>query len=458
MSFASYFTSAFKSPVQPDSHPSSKKRKRNRSNSDEASTESEVDPHSNSRKPGSSVSGSDISTFPAPAVPATLRRELAVQYLSAGQPFDADLPDLKFPHASLLHMTRGSLSAETKVVVKDELTTLKPPLNRSRLPGKVAGNVSLRQRHLDNITAVLHRCVLEGDFLRAGRAWGMLLRAEKNGHGTDIRQYDRWGLGAEILLRRDSCAAKGCCGEQQISGFAGNLADNQAVENFGQCFSRKGFENAKDYYERLILQYPYRKAFPIATSALDFYPAMFGLWLYVVQDQHKIAFKSVEKAARESVDHRTESSFRESASLSPLSETPKHRQIAEICHITLERGDAIASRIDELLVSPPYSDDSRLWCLRGMVALWIADLWNFSSLQQANAVLTNEEDISTPDPKASEVRRTHQQVRPESEECLANQHVALSKAKQAFSNATLKGGNGGHTVQYFNFLQSPKVG
>lgn len=448
MPFVSYFTSAFKPPFRSDNHRSSRKRKRERSSSDEDSTNSEVNTRPNSGKTGSSVSGSLTSGFSSTAVPSILRRELAVQYQASGQAFDAELPSLNFPHASLSGNATGLILNDTKTAVQDDLATLKPPLNRTKLNASWHysareaignGNFGLRQNHLDNLTAVLYRCVHEADFLRAGRAWGMLLRAEKSGHGMDIRKCGRWGLGAEILLNRDAYLVKGVRGEGQGPWHAEDSTDDQVTKFHRGWFSREGFENAKDYYARLILQYPYRKASPTATSALDFYPAMFGLWLYVVQDQHKTAMKGVGKPTRNSVDSSTETSVDEGAILSSVPESSKHQRMVEIRNHTVQCGNEIASRLDELLVSPPYSDDSRLWRLRGMVALWVADLWIFALPLPTDAEFSEGETSLTPEPTSPGTSGWHPQVISEHERCRANRQVAISKAEQAFKNAVEKG-------------------
>ena len=437
MSSASYFTSAFKQPFQADDHLSSRKRKRSSVSSDEEFTASEADTHSSPRKPGSLVSGSMATSVPSTAVITPLRRELAVQYQAAGQLFDDELLGVKFPHAPLSRMAI-SPSVESRTAVKDELATLQPPLTRIKLPFSInpdvpesGENSSLRQKHLDNITAVVYRCVLEGDFLRAGRAWGILLRAEKSGRGMDIRQTDRWGLGAEIIIKRASG------GEGKASGYAEDIAQKQPTEHSRRWLSDEGFENVKDYYERLILQYPYRKANPTATSALDFYPAMFGLWLYVVQDHYKSTITTAEKAVRDSTYSSTET--RKTMCASPSPESLNREQVAKIRSETLQRGIEIASRLDELLVSPPYSDDSRLWRLRGMVALWIADIWVFALPSPADAESSDEADSSRSGITSPGATRLYPQFISERERCRVNRQVAISKAEQAFQMAVEKG-------------------
>ena len=438
----SRFTSSFKRPPRSDDRHPSKKRKRDRSSSEAGSTDSDVETHPSFRKSGFSVSDSNASGDFSTAFPATLRRELAVQYQAAGQSFDAELPGLRFPHASQYEAVRSSLMS-TKSVVDGEVATLKPPLIASRLPTlkkpfakATAGHSSLRQKHLDNITAVLHRCVLDGDFNRAGRAWGMLLRAEQSGHGMDIRKQDQWGLGAEILLKRDTYTVEESHGGEEILGLDKNLMDHGTTKSPVEWFAKDSFENAKDYYERLILQYPYRKACPAATSALDFYPAMFGLWLYVVQDQPKIKTIRAKELARDALDSMTGSGIGEDINLLSVLEPPQLQRLADTRDKMLQHGDEIASRLDQLLVSPPYSDDFRLWRLRGMVALWIADVWAVSSPSATDI----EDSSSSAVPEMLGSLPGHPQVRSEREKCLAKRQAALLKAEQAFSNAKEKGG------------------
>lgn len=235
--------------------------------------------------------------------------------------------------------------------------------NPSSLRSRLSDATGLRKQHLAILVAVLHKCLLAGDYLRAGRAWGMLLRAELDGHSMDVRAHGRWGIGAEILLFRDTQLAQR---QQHPVDDEGGAPDDQSadgqekrLENLPPLFSHEGFSKARDYYERLILQYPYRKVIPNAISSLDFYSAMFGLWVYAAQHKHKSILNDSE------ANH----------ALSGPKSTSAHEEMRpEVEHATFQSSTEIATHMDELLVSPPYSDSLQLWRLRGMVALWMADL------------------------------------------------------------------------------------
>lgn len=285
------------------------------------------------------------------------------QYKVAGQPPNEGLPGLDFPHKAS-KWARYSPSSGSK----DDLTASgvsTPGTGRSSCPSKRSGHVGqfngLRRQHLAALTAVLHRCMLEGDCVRAGRALGMLLRADLGGHSMDLRTSGIWGFGAEILMYRDLQLATSQTQEpnEQLDELVevSSLIDRSAGHSKVSLFTRDGFEKAKDYYERLVLQYPYRKAAPTSVSSVDFYPLMFGLWIYAVQEEAK----RVYDVAREGKG-------------GELHQEQGQDIPADVRRKALEQISEINARLDELLVSPPYSDHAMLWRLRGMVAVWEADL------------------------------------------------------------------------------------
>lgn len=281
---------------------------------------------------------------------STLEPGQIAQYKIAGQPFNEDLPGPNFPHEAQKPAIYASAN-----VSENDLAAIEGSTPAAR------NHIGMRRQHLAALTTVLHRCMLEGDYVRAGRAWGTLLRVDLEGHSMDLRTDGSWGIGAEILMFRASQLARNQVQElnnqREDSSEESDSIERPAEYNTVSFFSRDGFLKAKDYYERLILQYPYRKAAPHTVSSLDFYPAMFGLWIYSIQEQSKTTYN----AARE--DDRGELQQEEDAEIH-----------ARIQRQALEQAAEISARLDELLVSPPYSDHPKLWRLRGMVAVWEADL------------------------------------------------------------------------------------
>ncbi|KAB8073824.1 hypothetical protein BDV29DRAFT_174805 [Aspergillus leporis] len=322
--------------------------------------------------------GSEVAPSAASLV---LSPEEAHQYRVAGLSFDKELPGGYFPHAP---PKDEAPSSQRKNLIQKGLSSLSPPIYP---PQSAAYSGNPRLQHLAVLSSILHRCLLNGDYIRAGRAWGLILREEFHGNPIDVRTEGRWGIGAEILLRRD----------RQLSditlGSAENVEGDPKTESSKLYFTRKGFEDAKQYYETLVIQYPYRKAAPDFTSPLHFYPAMFGLWVYVTQEE--------SSAARQDIWNRHEVASREGSNdedaASDLGSHDGSKQqtqalIAEVRAAELDEAQKIAARMDEVLVSPPYSDSRELLELRGMISLWIGDLFVSSLPHQGRE--TPEDDDS----------------------------------------------------------------
>ncbi|OGM44684.1 hypothetical protein ABOM_007438 [Aspergillus bombycis] len=303
--------------------------------------------------------GSEIAPSGASLI---LSPEEAHQYRIAGLSFDRELPGGHFPHGPAKDETASNRRKDN---VMKGLSSLTPPVYP---PQSAAYQGNLRLQHLAVLSSILHRCLLDRDYIRAGRAWGLILREEFQGSPIDVRAEGRWGIGAEILLRRDRQHS------DHASGSARAIKNGQKSEVPGLYFTRQGFEAAKQYYERLVVQYPFRKTAPDFTSSLHFYPAMFGLWVYVTQEE--------SNAARQDIRNRQEVAPKEDSddAASDLESSDGSSQemqslIADIRAIELHEAQKIAARMDEVLVSPPYSDSPELLELRGMVSLWIGDLF-----------------------------------------------------------------------------------
>lgn len=293
--------------------------------------------------------------------------------------------------------------------------------NPSSLRSRSSDATGLRKQHLAILVAVLHKCLLAGDYLRAGRAWGMLLRAELDGHSMDVRAYGRWGIGAEILLFRDTQLAQRQQNPEDDEEGAPDdqFADGQEkrLEHSIPLFSHEGFNKARDYYERLILQYPYRKVIPNAISSLDFYPAMFGLWVYAVQHKHKSMLNDSEANHSLSESHSTNGNG---------------EMRLEVEHATFQSSSEIATQMDELLVSPPYSDNLQLWRLRGMVAMWMADLRRSDTSSDS----IPDSEVSSIDLELSRGDHNLRQYQLDTGTRQEQRLKAQSKAREAFQNVS----------------------
>lgn len=317
--------------------------------------------------------------------PLVLTPNESHQYRIAGLPLDQELPKGRFPHAA--PTKDDSAKGQTlQGQFSHGLATLSVPIYPPQSPAHTG---SLRLQHLAALTTILHRCLLQGDFTRAGRAWGLLMREQFRGMPADVRLETRWGIGAEILLRRDKQPTS--LTDPPVS------KDSTIVDKTPPPFTHKGFAEAKEYYERLILNHPFLKTHPHSISALHFYPAMFGLWVYVAQEESRFE--------RDRIDDEEYSEVSDEDSMEGYGEhngsNRKQTLVAKVRLRELEQAQQIATRIDTLLGSPPYSDSSELLELRGMVSLWIGDLLalslpkpppDFLDDYDYNAMATDETD------------------------------------------------------------------
>ncbi|KAK5117845.1 hypothetical protein LTR85_008619 [Meristemomyces frigidus] len=284
-------------------------------------------------------------------------------YHVAGHPREVPLPPAPFPHAPVLDWKPAKKPAE------EELAALNPPLYVAK-ESPEDRSTSSKRRHIDNLTTVLHTCMLRGDWPRASRAWALLLRTETAGRGMDVRQHGRWGIGAELLMRQrqkhpvQAPPFASPAGSDQPQGRTANVPTD-----YGQpAFTDEGFRLAREYYERLILQYPHTPRTQHTVNAVAFYPALFNIWIYEAQDRSKRARQ------RPDVDRPVSSSGSErSADFSTTSSTRGSAAAAR--QQELEEALPVAQRMDELMLSPPYDTSLALLQLRGMVGLWISDLY-----------------------------------------------------------------------------------
>lgn len=248
-----------------------------------------------------------------------------------------------------------------------------------------------RAHHAVALTTVLHRCLLQGDYLRAGRTWGILLRMKIDKGSLDLRNHDHWGLGAEILYHQRSQLGPNIARQEGEPLVDGNDTNEDSSLKPFYWFNPEGFKEAREYFERLILQYPYQKHNTSLINALDFYPAMFGLWIYSVQQQHGLKLqyqREPDTKIKEESSKVSQSAEKTFALGLEMKEDPES---AEEHTVYVDCAREIQNRLDLLLLSPPFSDNARLCNLQSMVNLWVSHIShsNSRSLDMASA---KEED------------------------------------------------------------------
>ncbi|OBT73031.1 hypothetical protein VF21_07720 [Pseudogymnoascus sp. 05NY08] len=369
----------------------------------------------NSPPPPSTLSTLPNSVFgfpssPAPSAnldyvtsnPLSLNADETRQYRAAGLELDKELPSKTytgFPHRNLPWEAGLATDDEDREASKAELSATE----RGSKPSH------LKVRHLGVLTAILQRCLAEGDIPRASKAWALLLRAQVGGKGVDLRSTGYWSLGAELLIRRgEQLAASSGTSHEDIEETQPLDPHDSGVAPWGTA---EGLERAKDYYARLILQHPYKRQYSTATSALDFWPAMLSCEIYGIQSKqqqslHQIAMRQSEGNNDPASDHEDSLSDEESEnsgddSLGATQEevyfarrskresrAAQRQQVRswkkkeEVRIHARTAAEKVAARMDEIMTTPPFVDSHVLHRLRGYLALYIGDLSILSPWEQ----------------------------------------------------------------------------
>ena len=313
----------FASPARRSSSATTPKRKR----------DPEDDGQEESRQ---SSSGNPKSSSHSYTSMAALPIGLARQFTISGQPYDAELPRPPFPHRSATSEDDRAKSL-TLSEVQRGLVALNAPLVHHHV---LEGESTLGRQQLSNLSTILHKCLLDRDYVRARRALGLLLRPSARGQPPDIRANGMWGFGADILSQRDKSCSRS------------DMATDLSVE---------GFEIARQFYQYLLSQYPFRPWIEGSLTALHFYPAMLGMWIAYIQNKRK--------ASLTSNDRPVDSSDREYTSHGSI-----HMSPIDAYSSALSSANDLAARLEEMSLLYPHSEDPVIWRLTGMVALWIRDL------------------------------------------------------------------------------------
>ncbi|KAJ8064185.1 hypothetical protein OCU04_006536 [Sclerotinia nivalis] len=360
--------------------------------------------------------------------PLSLTPAEVMQYRLAGLGLDKELPSKigvkHWPHRGLPptysinsddHDSATNSRANGEDDSEEESAKSRRERERRKRDEKKTGRSNLRIQHLSVLVAIMMRNLGEGDMERAGRAWALLLRMQIAGKGVEIRKTGYWGIGAELLMRGAVNQQRKEWWEvdaEEASGDEANIDSDwepkgdDKGERGGEEGEEKRYGTAegllkvKDYYERLILQYPYKRQFHGSVNALDFWPAMLGCEIYGIQFEHKAGLRKIAKQAEkdeegdisdsdisdeeEEMDDDDEEGDpgdkafaahqRRQDRLHKRRKEKRWEERDEVRRTALVATELVAQRMDELMTTPPYSDSKVLIRLRGMIALYIGDL------------------------------------------------------------------------------------
>jgi hypothetical protein len=296
------------------------------------------------------------------------------------------IPSGPFPHK------RAGKKGYVLTEVRRELSDVVPPIphldERTYIPARYATNaegLTLKMQHVSVVSTLLHTLLQRGDYVRAGRCWALLLRSGymardlrmKGGHlSMDVRAHERWGIGAELLLRSGK-PRKQAAGEDDDDLFVDG-PQGKGVEGYLD-YSPQGFARARTFYERLIVQYPSTQRRRKGAQSTTFYAAMFSCWIYEVQSRYKNPHSSRSPSPSASASPSDSDSDSDTETASTTSTRPTNPQLRD--------AQQIATRMDDIIDSPPYDKLPELLQMRGMVEMWLADLSADQSTEARDAAM-----------------------------------------------------------------------
>lgn len=157
------------------------------------------------------------------------------------------------------------------------------------------------------------------DWIRLEKAWSLYLRSNIDNTSPDLRTYNTFGVGVELLGKHQN----------------GSLAEHQSTHD------------PTDFFERIILQYPHRNSQGAAVSSLELYP---------------IFFATMIRNVLTSAQHQT--SPNRSSDIDFQNTCPALRYDIDS---TFEGIQGILDRIESLLHSPPFSECLKLKQIRSSI-------------------------------------------------------------------------------------------
>lgn len=266
----------------------------------------------------------------------------------------------------------------------------------TRNPGPKGGQQRSRLRdddrkgHLDVILRATEQFLAQGDVAKAAKAFGIILQLRPRTQPIDVRLYNLWSIGAEILMRQ----------REKLENVNQHLPEHSLPDQGGHAFpmaeSRLRFSSSmneiKSYFEILIRQYAYDHKLPHKLSALDFWLALLSCELGNIYTEHLGAIARLEKEVRfqhtdfahpdplmpasVSTSDPGQSDF-ESGDFEPQNDTKEHwakKQKEAICQRTLGGLQDINLRMEKLMDQLPYSKNAHFLQLKEMTSLLSADL------------------------------------------------------------------------------------
>lgn len=281
-----------------------------------------------------------------------------------------------FPHRRLHHAEFGLTGSTDDEQGFHKSIWLRPAPVTSEQPKAVH-----RGTYLDMLLRSTHQLLDEGKVGKSAKIFGIITQLRLGGRPIDIRQYNLWAIGAEIIMRT---------GEEETMRELGlpnksfnSVGSYTRIRIPGRWGSNTNISRLKAYLEELMQKYPYDRKFPNAVSAIDFQLALFACEIF---NCHAEFTAEAGCLGEGQVSCRAGATFREVAlgnnsrgTENEHDETtsPDRGCIERYKHVrehTCRRLTSILAKLDTMMESSPYSRNKYFLHLQATASMMIADL------------------------------------------------------------------------------------
>ena len=293
---------------------------------------------------------------------------------SSGESDELEIPEGNFPYAYPGRDPATELLDKEDLFQELKRLKIDPESQLSRnSDSSLRQQLTLRQQHITNVLTILHRCLLRGDYIRASRAWGILLRVEQKRDPRFLRSNGRWGIGAEILLRRNIDVAD----DDHQNSNTSPISECEDQEDpdlplISAALCEDGFSKIRTYFDALSVLYPRRKGAPNAIDELVLKHTMFALWIHFVQEHAKVIHRGMQ--GRQNHPENDIASDIRHPDVGDAKEQFYRSQV-----YLWDQAKQVHSELEELVMKAEFADDKPLCELRNMARRWVDDLSAFSA-------------------------------------------------------------------------------
>ncbi|PHH52543.1 hypothetical protein CFIMG_005817RA [Ceratocystis fimbriata CBS 114723] len=247
--------------------------------------------------------------------------------------------------------------------------------NRSRADGSRSsgGPEAEVRRYLDPMLDAIYILLDRDEVTRAQRLFAAVLRLpalEDADARIDIRRYNMWAIGAELLMR---------AGEEERAE-AESRAGKSPRKRWG-CSAN--MPRVREYFQQLILQYPWKLSISLGLTAKDFWLALLSCEVYDAYIEHVLALEDIamraaqmdgeECAAMYSGPNATESGGHREPK-EPSSRQWRVTQEEVLRERTYASITKVLEPVHELLERLPYSREPRINHVYATALLFAADV------------------------------------------------------------------------------------